>query len=56
MADISEQMEQVLTTYRVGVEEKIRAATEAKMKELVKKTKATAPKGKREGEYKRHNC
>lgn len=54
MADISEQMEQVLTTYRVGVEEKIRAATEAKMKELVKKTKATAPKGKREGEYKRH--
>lgn len=54
MANISEQMEQVLTTYRVGVEEKIRVATEAKMKELVKKTKATAPKGKREGEYKRH--
>lgn len=42
-----EAIEQDLTLYREDVEEKLREATRQSMTNLVKKTKATAPKGKR---------
>lgn len=40
-------IEKELTIYGEGVEEKLRNATRKSMATLVKKTKATAPKGKR---------
>ncbi len=54
MADLGEQLERELTLYRVGIEEKLKTVTEESMKKLVKETKATAPQGRRKGEYKRH--
>lgn len=54
MADnLSTQMERVLTVYNEEVNEKLREITESSMKELVKKTKATAPRGRRNGEYRK---
>lgn len=52
--DFAEQMERVLTIYGEEVNDKLREITTASMKRLVKETKATAPIGRREGEYKRH--
>ncbi len=42
-----ESIEEELTLYREEVEEELREATRQCMEKLVKKTKATAPKGKR---------
>ena len=55
MADsFADQMAEVLTIYSEDVNEKLREITKASMKKLVKETKATAPRGKRHGKYKKH--
>lgn len=46
--DLGTQMEQVLTIYNDEINEKLRAITTESMKELVKETKATAPRGRRD--------
>ena len=46
-------MEKVLTVYNASVSEQIAEVTRESMKQLVKETKATAPKGRREGQFKR---
>ena len=51
--DLSTQMEQVLTVYNEEVNEKLREITQESMKKLVKETKATAPRGRRKGKYRR---
>lgn len=51
--DLSTQMEQVLTVYNEEINEKLRATTQESMKKLVKETKATAPRGRRKGKYRR---
>ena len=51
--DLSTQMEQVLTIYNEEVNEKLREVTQESMKKLVKETKATAPSGRRKGQYRR---
>ena len=51
--DLSTQMEQALTIYNEEINEKLRAITQESMKKLVKETKATAPKGRRKGKYRR---
>ena len=52
-SNINEQMAQVLTIYTEEVNEKLREVTRESMKKLVKETKATAPKGKRNGQYRK---
>ena len=57
MADnLHEEMERVLTIYSEDINEKLREITKESMKKLVKETKATAPRGRREGKdtYRRH--
>ncbi len=55
MADtLSEQMERVLTVYNSEINEKLREITRESMKKLVKETKATAPRGKRKGQFRRN--
>lgn len=57
MADaFNEQMERVLTIYAEDVNEKLRTITTETMKQLVKETKVTAPRGRRQGKesYRRH--
>ena len=54
MADFTEEMEQVLTTYNTEVIDKIKAVTRESMKELVKETKATAPRGRRNGQFRKN--
>ena len=44
---LSEAIEKELSIYHEDVEERLRGATRESMAKLVKKTKATAPKGKR---------
>lgn len=51
---LADQMAEVLTIYGEDINEKLRGITTTSMKKLVKETKATAPKGKRKGEYKKH--
>ena len=51
--DLGTQMEQVLTSYNASVNEKIAEVTRESMKQLVKETKATAPKGRRKGQYRK---
>ena len=46
--DLGTQMEQVLTVYSEEINEKLRTVTSESMKQLVKETKATAPKGRRD--------
>ena len=46
--DFGEQLTRVLTIYGEEVNEKIRAITTETMKSLVKETKITAPRGKRD--------
>ena len=54
MADnLHDEMERVLTIYNEDINEKLREITKESMKKLVKETKATAPKGRRKGQYKR---
>lgn len=50
---LSEQMEQVLTVYAEDINEKLREITRESMKQLVKETKATAPKGRRNGQFRK---
>ena len=51
--DLGTQMEEVLTLYTEEIYEKMRSVTTESMKKLVKETKATAPIGRRHGEYKK---
>lgn len=51
--DLNTEMERVLTIYNEDINEKLREITKESMKKLVKETKATAPKGRRRGQYKR---
>lgn len=51
--NLNEQMEQVLTVYTEELNEKLRGLTTDSMKKLVKETKATAPRGRRKGQYKK---
>lgn len=48
------QLEQVLTVYNEEINEKLREITRESMKKLVKETKATAPRGKRKGQYRKN--
>ncbi len=50
--DLQTQMNRVLTIYSEEINEKLRELTQESMKELVRETKATAPRGKR-GQYRR---
>lgn len=52
--DLHTQMEQVLTIYAEDVNEKLRGITQDSMKKLVKETKATAPRGRRKGQYRKN--
>lgn len=52
--DFNEQMEQVLTIYAEDINEKLRELTTDSMKKLVKETKATAPRGRRKGQYRKN--
>lgn len=52
--DLGTQMEQVLTSYNESVNEQIADITRESMKQLVKETKATAPKGRRKGQYRKN--
>lgn len=49
---LAKAVEQELTTYHEDVLEKLRAATRSSMEQLVKKTRATAPKAT--GAFRRH--
>ena len=51
--DLETQMAEILTIYGEEVNEKLREVTIESMKQLVKETKATAPIGRRHGEYKK---
>ena len=51
--NLGSQMEQTLTIYSEDINEKLRQLTTESMKQLVKETKATAPIGKRNGQYKK---
>ena len=46
--DFSTQLNQVLTIYSEDINEKLRVITTEAMKQLVKETKATAPRGRRD--------
>lgn len=52
-ADLGKAIQQELTVYHSRVVERLDVATEAAAKELVKRTKKTAPKGARRGKYRR---
>lgn len=52
--DLATQMEQVLTVYNRSVGEQIVQITRESMKQLVKDTKATAPRGRRKGQYRKN--
>ena len=51
---LNEQLAEVLTIYSVRVNDKIRDVTTETMKKLVKETRATAPVGRRHGQYKKN--
>ena len=52
--NLSDQMGQVLTVYNEEINEKLREITRESMKKLVKETKATAPRGKRKGQFRKN--
>lgn len=54
--DIGAQLERVLTIYSEDINDKIRDITAKTMKNLVKETKATAPRGRRDKQdsYSKH--
>lgn len=52
--ELGSALEQNLTIYGEEIDEALRHVTEDSMKKLVKKTKATAPKGKRKGQFKKN--
>lgn len=47
------ELTQVLTIYGEDINEKLREVTRESMKQLVKETKATAPRGRRNGQYRK---
>lgn len=51
--ELADALSRELTTYHEDVEERLRGATRESMTKLVKKTKATAPKGKR-GDFRKN--
>ena len=51
---LNEQMTQLLTVFNEGVNEELREITRETMKKLVKETKATAPRGRRKGQFRRN--
>ena len=51
--ELGAAMERELTIYSEEVNKGLREATRSSMQKLVKLTKATAPKGKRNGKYRR---
>lgn len=54
--DLGPQLERVLTVYGEAINSKLRAITTETMKQLVKETKATAPRGRRTNKdsYRKH--
>lgn len=52
--NLNEQMAEVLTIYTEDINEKLRGLTQESMKKLVKETKATAPRGRRKGQYRKN--
>ena len=52
--ELNTQLERVLTIYSQDINEKLREVTRDSMKKLVKETRATAPRGRREGTYRKH--
>lgn len=51
---LNEQLAEVLTIYSARVNDKLREVTTETMKKLVKETRATAPVGRRHGQYKKN--
>ena len=54
VGELGSAMEQVLEVYNQDVQDGIIRVTEGSMKSLVKKTKATAPIGRRKGQFKKN--
>ena len=52
--ELGSALEQELTIYGDEINDGLRDVTEASMKKLVKKTKATAPRGRRNGQFKKN--
>lgn len=52
--ELNTQLERVLTIYSEDINEKLREVTRESMKKLVRETRATAPRGRRGGQYRRH--
>ena len=52
--DLSTQLNERLTIYNEQINEQLREVTRDSMKKLVKETKATAPRGRRNGRYRKH--
>lgn len=52
--ELGEAIEQELTIYSEGIKAGLAEVTTASMKKLVKKTKATAPAGKRHGQFRKN--
>ena len=53
VGELGSALEQELTIYAGEVDDALREVTTRNMQDLVKKTKATAPKGRRKGRFKR---
>lgn len=51
--ELNTQLNQILTIYGEDINEKLREVTRDSMKQLVKETKATAPRGRRNGQYRK---
>ena len=54
VGELGSAMEHALELYAQDVQDGIIRVTEGSMKDLVKKTKATAPKGRRNGQFKKN--
>lgn len=52
--ELNTEIARVLTIYSEEINEKLRVITRESMKKLVKETKATAPRGRRNGQYKKN--
>ena len=54
VGELGSAMEHALELYAQDIQEGIIQVTEGSMRDLVKKTKATAPKGRRNGQFKKN--
>lgn len=54
VGELGSALEQELTIYNEEINEGLSQVTEESMRELVKKTKATAPTGKRHGQFRKN--